>query len=91
MKIDFLGEKVDPLILRGKQIHLLLLPKWCLTWKVEPSLKNSGTGSGGGAKGSNILQDNIIKNLKIIITKGGGWVLDRIIYDIFMKSHTYLP
>jgi hypothetical protein len=60
-------------------------------WKADPSLKNSVTGSGGGAKCSIILQDNIIKNLKIIITKGGGWVPDYIIYDLFVKRHTYLP
>ncbi len=31
MKIDFLGGKADPLILRAKQIHLFLAPKFCLT------------------------------------------------------------
>ncbi len=30
MNIDFLGGKVDLLILRGKWIRLFLAPKWCL-------------------------------------------------------------
>jgi hypothetical protein len=30
VKIDFLEGKADPLILRGKQIHSFLAPKWRL-------------------------------------------------------------
>jgi len=30
-KIGFLEGKVDPLILRGKQIHLFWVPKWHIT------------------------------------------------------------
>ncbi len=31
MKINILGEKAAPLILRGKRIHLFMVPKWRLT------------------------------------------------------------
>ncbi len=35
MKDRLSGGKADPLILRGKQIHLFLVPKWRLTCRVR--------------------------------------------------------
>jgi len=28
-RYTFLGGKADPLIFRGRQIHIFLVPKWC--------------------------------------------------------------
>ncbi len=45
--MNFLGGKADLLILRGKWIHLLLVP---YLWRADPSFRNSITGSGSRAK-----------------------------------------
>jgi hypothetical protein len=45
-RYTFLGGKVDPLIFRVRQIHIFLCQNGTLLWKVDPSFRNSVTGSG---------------------------------------------